>query len=296
MYRSLSTIPDPDLLYAFVAVVECGSFTSAARRVHRTQPAVSLKVRRLEEMLGRRLFDRSLRPFRLTAHGEVFFDHARRILRGYQDAIAAFDDTPLEGAITLGMPDDYATNFLSPILAKFMRAHPAVHLNVICDSSHRLASRIAEGSMDVALLTGGMSSGIVVHREKLVWVTSVNHEVYKQDPVPLAVFQSSDVFRRLAVEHLEKLGRRARIVITSPSFAGISAALEAGIAVAAVFRSSVRSSLRVLKLREGFPVLPEARIVLQRTNHEPNAITDGLVQCIVSHFGKRRSHSNLGPG
>jgi DNA-binding transcriptional LysR family regulator len=276
--------------------VEGGSFTSAARRVHRTQAAVSLKVGRLEDMLGKRLFDRTTRPVRLTAHGEFFCDHARRILRSYQDAIAAFNDAPLEGAITLGLPDDYATSFLPSILAKFMQTHPGIHLNILCEPSHKLASRIAEGSTDVALLTEGVGSGVVVHREQLVWVTSAHHKVQKQDPVPLAVFQSSDVFRRHAVEHLQKCGRRARIVVTSPSFAGINAALEAGVAVAAIFRSCVHPGLRLLKPKEGFPALPQVGIVLQRADHEPHAITDDLIKHIVTSFAKKQYHSSVGAG
>lgn len=279
-------VPESDLLHTFVAIVESGSFTGAAKRVHRTQSAVSMQVRRLEELLGRRLFERSGRTIKLTADGEVFFDQARRILRAYQEALGTFNQTPLEGELTVGLPDDYAMSFLPRILARFAPAYPAIRLNIVCEPSRRLASRIADGSIDVALITEGESAGggIVVHREQLIWATSAHHYAHEQDPVPLAIFHLADVFRRTAIERLEQHGRRARVVITSPSFAGINAAIEAGIAVAVIFRSITRPGFRILTSREGFPELPEQAILLQRAHREPHVLIDRLVSHIIDSF------------
>lgn len=280
------SIPDPDLLHTFITIVECGSFTGAAKRVHRTQPAVSMQIRRLEELLGRRLFDRSGRSIKLTGDGEVLFDHARRILRVYREALTALSEAPLEGEITVGAPDDYVMSFLPRILARFARAYPSIRLNIVCETSRHLAARIADGSVDVALFTEGEGAGggIVVHREQLIWVTSAHHNAYEQNPVPLAVFHTGDVFRRHAVELLEEHGRQARVVVTSLSFTGIDAALEAGIAVAAIIRSCMRPGLRLLTPREGFPELPEFGIILQRTDNEPFELVDRLVSHIVDSF------------
>lgn len=280
--------PEPDLLHTFVTIVETGSFTGAARRVHRTQSAVSMQMRRLEGILGRRLFERSGRSVRLTADGEAFFDHARRILGLYQHALVAFDETPIEGEISIGLPDDYALSFLPRILAGFARGYPSVRLNIVCEPSRRLATHIREGSVDVALLTEGegVGGGIVVHREGLVWVTSAHHAAYTQDPVPLAIFHSGDAFRRFAIQQLEEQGRRARIAVASPSFAGIDAALEAGIAVAVIFRSRMRPGLRILTPREGFPALPKLGIVLQRADREPRDLVDRFVTHVVDGFGR----------
>lgn len=278
--------PDPKLLHTFVTIVECGSFTGAGKRVHRTQSAVSMQVRRLEKLFGRRLFERSGRSVKLTGDGEVLFDHARRILRTNQEALTALNEVPLEGEITVGAPDDYAMSFLPLILARFAGICPSVRLNIVCESSRRLAARIADGSVDVALITEGEGGGggIVVHREKLIWVTSAHHNAYEQEPVPLAVFHTGDVFRRYAVELLEEHGRHARVVVTSLSFAGINAALEAGIAVAVIYRCCMRPGLRLLTPREGFPDLPELGIILQRTDREPSELVDRLVSHIVDGF------------
>lgn len=278
--------PDPELLQTFIAIVENGSFTSAANRIHRTQSAVSMQIRRLEAMLGCSMFERMGRSIKLTNEGEVFFDHARRILRAYREALAAFDATTLEGEVTIGLPDDYATTFLPGILARFSRIYPGVHIHVICEPSKRLFAQANEGSVDVALITEGEApaTGIIVHRERLVWVSSAHHRVHDENPVPLAIFHTGDVFRRCAIEQLQTMGRRARIKVTSPSQAGISATVDAGIAVAVLFRSNVRPGWRILSTKEGFPDLSDLGIVLQRGNREPTEPVERLIDHIIENF------------
>lgn len=278
--------PDPDLLHTFAEIVEHGSFTQAATRIHRTQSAVSMQIRRLEEQLGCRLFERTGRTVRLTGQGQVFYDHARRILRAYREGLAAVNGRTLEGDVTVGLPDDLATSFLPRVLARFTQAFPWIRLNLVCEPSKRLIGQVAEGLIDVALVTEGEGavSGIVVRREPLVWVSSARHDVHEHDPVPLAIFHTGDIFRRSAVERLEAQGRRARIVATSPSFAGIGAAVDAGIAIAVVFFSSLRPGWRILGQQEKFPALPDLGIVLQRSSHEQSGVVDRLIDHIVENL------------
>lgn len=275
--------PDPALLHTFAEIVEHGTFTNAANRIHRTQSAVSMQIRRLEEQLGCTLFERTGRTMRLTGQGEIFYEHARRILRAYREALTAVNGRSLEGDITLGLPDDYAGSFLPHVLARFRQSYPWVGIHLVCEPSRRLVAQIAEGLLDVALVTEGEggTGGIVVRREPLVWVSSSRHDVHRHDPVPLAVFHTGDVFRRYAVEQLEARGRHAKIAATSPSFAGIAAALDAGIAVAAVFRSSVKPGWMILGTGDGFPELPELGIVLQQASRQQPQIVERLVTHIT---------------
>ncbi|MGD9742136.1 MAG: LysR family transcriptional regulator [Dongiaceae bacterium] len=275
--------PDPDLLRTFVTIVDSGSFTAAARRVRRTQSAVSMQMRRLEADVGARLFERSGRAMKLTPAGEVLVDRARRILRLYEQALNALDSAAVTGEISVGVPDDYAMTFLPEILRRIVGAFPAVHLTILCEPSRRLAARIAEGSLDIALLTEGEGSagGVVVHHEELVWVTAAHAQVHEQDPVPIAVFHSGDVFRRYAIQQLEETGRRARVIVTSPTFAGIRAAVDAGIAVAPIFRRNVRAGMRMLTVEEGYPHLPSLGIVLQRADREPRELIDRLANHVI---------------
>ena len=195
---------EPELLRSFVAIAETGSFTAAASRVHRTQSAVSMQIKRLEELLGRALFVREGRSVSLTRDGDTLLAHARRILRSHGEALAAFDRDALAGEVTIGAPDDYASTFLPRILARFAENHARVHVNVVCQPSVELLRRLAERTVDLALVTQGSGErgGTVVHHEPLVWVTSARHRVHEQEPLPLAIFEPGCSFRRAATESL----------------------------------------------------------------------------------------------
>lgn len=277
---------EPELLRSFVAIAETGSFTTAARRIHRTQSAVSMQIKRLEDLLGRELFDREGRAVALTADGEVLLGHARRILRVHQEALAAFDDDALAGEVTIGAPDDYASTFVPRILARFGQTHPRVQVNVVCRPSTELLDCLAEGGVDVALVTQGSGErgGVLVHREPLVWVTSAHHRAHEQDPLPLAVFHAGCCFRRAAVEALSRAGRRHRIAYTSVSVAGIYAALDAGLAVGTLLRSNLRPGLRMLAEADGFARLPEVGITLQRARRDEDPLLDRLEEHILDFF------------
>src|SRR5512147_2484389 len=108
----MQTLIEADLLHTFVAIAESGSFTEAARRVHRTQSIVSMQIKRLEELLGRPVFTREGRAVRLSADSELLLGHARRILNAHREALAALLQPELQGTVSLGTVDEYAVTFL----------------------------------------------------------------------------------------------------------------------------------------------------------------------------------------
>jgi DNA-binding transcriptional LysR family regulator len=124
---------DPDLLRAFVIIADTRSFTRAAERLLRTQPAISLQMKRLEEAVGRSLLKRNPRLVRLTPAGEVLLDYARRILALNDDLLARVKEPDLVGTVRLGTPEDFATMHLSGVLARFSHTYPGVALEVTCD-------------------------------------------------------------------------------------------------------------------------------------------------------------------
>jgi len=279
-------ILDPELLQSFVAIAESGSFTEAARRVHRTQSAVSMQIRRLEDLLGRPVFLRNGRSVALTQDGDLLLGHARRILRAHGEAIAAFDGSDLQGRVVIGTPDQYATAFLPGILARFAETHPRVHVEVACDISNTLRAQLADGTLDLALLTcsHGDEGGVVVLEEPLVWATSARHCAHERTPVPLALFHQGCVYRRSAVEAMAALERPYRIAYTSMSMAGIMAAVRAGLAVSALPRFSLVEQLRILGEREGFPPLPSYRVGLMRGRDKRSPVLDRLEEHILESF------------
>lgn len=286
----MDRVIDPDLLATFVAIAESGTFTGAADRVLRTQSAVSMQVKRLEELVGRPLFLREARTVRLTSAGETLLLHARRILRAHREALAEFSERELYGEVTIGTPDDYASTYLPSILGLFAEAHPRLMLNVVCEPSSTLSQRIREGSVDLALTTrgNGEAQGIPIHAEPLVWMSSRRHLVHERDPLPIAVFGEHCCFRTAALTSLASQGRQARITVTSVSIAGIYAALEAGLAVTVLARSNLTPSLRELGQADGFPPLPDVQLVLQRAVGRRSLALDELEERIVDHFRRWR--------
>ncbi|MCB1832310.1 MAG: LysR family transcriptional regulator [Geminicoccaceae bacterium] len=277
---------DAELLRSFVAIAETGGFTRAAERVHRTQSAVSMQIKRLEETLGQPLFEREGRSVALTPQGELLLDHARRILRAHHEAIAAFDTHAVRGRVRFGSPDDYASTFLPGILARFARSHPLVHVEVVVDSSVRLLEMQAAGDVDLALVSegSGEAGGVLVTREPVVWVTSARHCIHEQEPLPLAIFHKGCVFREAALNALDGAGRATRIAYSSISLSGLLAAVEAGLAVGTVIRGNVRPGLRILTETDGFPRLPDVGIKLQRAPSTGGCLIDRLEEHVVDSF------------
>lgn len=277
---------EADLLQTFVAIAEAGTFTDAAHRLNRTQSAVSMQIKRLEEQLTRPVFIREGRTVRLSRDGEILLGHARRILRAHQEALAEFVETDLRGTVSLGIIDEYAVAFLPGFLSRFAETHPLVHVEVVCDTSINLIPRVAAGGLDFAVITHGHGNdgGTVLMREPVVWVGSAYHCAHERDPVPLALFHEGCRFRRWAIEALARNNRGYRLAYTSVSLAGILAAINGGLAIGALPRSNVTPGLRMLTERDGFPPLPEYEMALLRSDNATAPVHDHLERHIIEDF------------
>jgi DNA-binding transcriptional LysR family regulator len=280
----MSTLIDVDQLRTFVAIVETGSFTKAAEVVHKTQSAVSMQMKRLEERLDRAIFARDGRASKLTEDGERLLDYARRIIKLNVEALAAFDDAALTGRVRLGVPDDYADRYLPEIMARFSRAYPHVELTVICEPSLQLIEHIDANELDLAIVTDCATNRTseTFRRERLLWVTSNRHSTHLQEPLPLALGRPSCGWRRAAIECLETIGRPHHILYTSANAGAVAAAVLAGLAVSVFPESGLRPGMRVLNPADGFPQLPACRVGLVRNPHESSALADALAEHIIS--------------
>lgn len=281
---------DPDQLRTFLAIAETGSFTRAADIVARTQSAVSMQMRRLEERVGKPLFERDGRSSRLTAEGERLLPHARRILKAQAEALKAFDGGEQAGPVRLGVPDDYA-GFLPEILARFACCHPLVEITVECQQSANLIDLVQANVLDIAIITHLPSRERpiphILRREPLVWVASERHNVHEECPVPLAVFGVECRWRQVAVEQLARAGREYRIAFSSWNSAAVIAAIDAGLGVSVLPTFLVRPGIRVLSLGEGFPPLPDCEIAVIRAPDSDNRLVDALHQHIVASLSQR---------
>jgi DNA-binding transcriptional LysR family regulator len=261
---------DPDLLRAFVLIAEGGSFTRAAERVGRTQSAVSMQIRRLEDTLGQPLLVRTARGVAPTSQGMWLLERARALLVLNDEIIGNFRSPPMVGSVRLGTPDDYALAWLPDILARFAEAHPAVELDVTCLNSDVLADRFRDGRLDLTLLTEGHETpGITdqrIWRGPLRWVGSPTHGLHRRDPIPLALAlpDSGCPWRNAALGALREAGRPGRVTYNSATQTGCFTVALAGLALTVSTPTTLPQGLTWLGEAEGLPPLPEMGILLLR--------------------------------
>jgi len=283
MMSKMAAPLDLDQLQTFMAIAATGSFTKAADEVHRTQSAVSMQMRRLEERLGKPLFEKDGRSNRLTDEGERLLAYAHRMLQLNRETLAAFDDTQLQGSIRMGAPDDYADRFLPEIMARFARSNPRVELSVVCEPSPSLDNLIARGALDLALVTLSETRrhAEIVRREPLLWVTSANHSVHEEEVLPMAFGRAGCVWREAAVSALGRSGRSYRVLVTSWSATAVAAAVLSGLAVSILPECALRPGMRVLGEQDGFERLPDVKIGMLRGHATQPDIVDALARHIA---------------
>ncbi|GAB1576746.1 LysR substrate-binding domain-containing protein [Bordetella petrii] len=239
---------DLDLLHSFVSVVDAGGFTRAGERVHRTQSTVSQQIRKLEDALGCALFVREGRRVRLTEDGERLLGYARRMLALSTEIRETVSGRQRVEVVRLGIPDEFAVDRLTEVVANFARRYPQVRLTVRCDLSDALARALARGELDVALLKRepGAGPSMAAWPEHLHWIGPRDAEPEAADPIPLVLFPQGCLYRNRAIHALESVGRRWRVAYESPNLAGLQAALAGGIGIALLERRCITPSHRVL--------------------------------------------------
>ncbi|MCQ8874439.1 LysR substrate-binding domain-containing protein [Mesorhizobium sp. LMG17149] len=256
---------DLNLLKTFVAVVESGSLSNAAPRVGRSQSAVSMQMQRLEEMVGNQLLVRGPRTVTPNAIGEDFLIYARRLLKLSDEAWASVTRPKETGSVRLGVPDDYAAFLLPPVLSRFAAEHPLVTVELICEQSTALMKTLAEGRLDLAIITRLPEQPLeVIRLERFVWVASPNHVAWEADPLPVALFEPGCAARMNVLQALGDADRFYRCTYSSASLLGLIAVVQAGLAVAGLAMRSVPPSLRIVGGNEGLPVLPDLEIGILR--------------------------------
>lgn len=268
---------DLNLLKTFVAVVESGSLSNAAPRVGRSQSAVSMQMQRLEEMVGNQLLVRGPRTVTPNAIGEDFLIYARRLLKLSDEAWASVTRPKETGSVRLGVPDDYAAFLLPPVLSRFAEDHPLVTVELICEQSTALVKTLAEGRLDLAIVTRLPDQPLdVIRLERFVWVASPNHVAWQADPLPVALFEPGCAARMNVLQALGEADRSYRCTYSSASLLGLIAVVQAGLAVAGLAQRSVPPSLRIIGGNEGLPVLPDLEIGILRNPMSTTPAVDRL--------------------
>jgi DNA-binding transcriptional LysR family regulator len=272
-----------DWLKCFVAVVDAGSLSGAAPEVHRSQSAVSMQLKKLEVALGRQLLVRGPRQHQLTHEGQLLLGYARRMLDLHAETQAVFHGEELNGRIRLGVPDDYAAKYLTPVLRRFAPNHSAVEIELNCEQSTSLIPRIERGDLDLALVSReNPRQGTLLFHEPMVWVGSTQFQVWRRNPLPIAVHEDTSLAKRSAINSLALQGRRYKVVYNSSSLAGQIAAVESGLAVAVLTQCSAPANLEILGSEHGLgPLEPMEVSVYRSRTSQGSAAVDSLHNLLI---------------
>lgn len=286
MVTSMRNLP-MDVLRSFVTVSELGTVTRAGDVLGRSQPAISLQLKRLEEILECSLFKRDGTRLALTREGTRFMDYARRILALNDEAVANLIQAGVTGRIRFGIPGEFAPRLLPQILGRFSQTHPGVSLEINCDlSKNLLASRV--DAYDLILALDNPGSGIsrkAVREDDLVWV---NGGIMSQTPtgaLPLVAAKEPCIYRERVLATLNAAGIPWEIVYTSSDLTGIIAALREGLGVTAMTRQTVPDTLRVLANSRHLPALGKVELHLLYDRKSPDEALHKLANHVETSLG-----------
>jgi DNA-binding transcriptional LysR family regulator len=267
-----------DLLRAFVTVAQFKSFTKAGELLGRSQPAVSLQISRLEQLLDETLLIREGKKIELSNAGEQFFEYANQILTLNDQAIGEFSKSALIGKIRLGIPSEFATVLLPKIVGRFAKAYPNVTLEVNCQLSKTLLSKTGRANHDIILALQNNphleDADTQVKIDKLVWVASNDYNPQGASTVPLIVAPQGCIYRDRAVNSLNEIKQPWQIIYNIPDLTGIQQAIQEGLGVTVLARSTVPETLKVLPASERFPDLGDVGIslLIQRQSSKKQAV------------------------
>jgi DNA-binding transcriptional LysR family regulator len=279
---------DLDVLRTFVAIAETGNFSTAAEIVFRTPSAVSMQIKKLEEMLGTVLFLRDARSVSMTIGGERLLPYARRMLAMSNETVSRFVMPNMSGVVRLGAPDDIGERILPKVLKSFAETCPAVAVDVVIASSPDVLRMVEEQRLDLAVYNTEIGDdrniGEVLSRESLVWAAASGGTAHLREPLPVSVWSGNCSWRGDAVKKLETTGRPFRVAYMTASNTAQKAAVNSDLAIAPLQRYMVTDDMVVLGEREGLPELGtyEIRMVL---GPRQTAIVNAVAESIRWTFG-----------
>jgi DNA-binding transcriptional LysR family regulator len=284
--RLIRNVPT-DLLRALVTVVDLKGFTRAGERLGRSQPAISLQIKRLQELLGADLFDREAGGAQLSEQGQVVLSYARRMLSLNDEMLSRLDHANSAPRLRLGMSEIYAYYVLPRLFAEDKAKKLSQNYEVSCDLSSNLISGFDGDEYDLILAFGdGARDGeFLSWTDETVWIGAAGEVLPSDQPVPLAVLSNECVFRRSMIEQLVRSSRDYKIVMTTPSLIGLKSALDAGIAISAVSSRVYCNRTTPMPRECGLPRLPDQRVGIYIRDNGNSAASRALAMRLADLIG-----------
>jgi DNA-binding transcriptional LysR family regulator len=270
---------DLAVMRTLLAAVETGSFAGAARKVGRSESAVSLQLKRLEEQIGEPVFLRAGKQMTLTGAGARLVEYARRLLDLNDEALSAASESSTGGTVTLGVPHDVTETWLPAVIEGFRRSHPSATLKVVEGRSAILLSRLADDQIDLAIVFSAKRPENAVWSADLprAWIGRDDYGLKKNEPLRLAAFDPPCFFRAAAIASLEHAGIDWSIGYVSNTLPDLWSAVKLDLGIAVRTPAAVPAGLTILDSKRGLPDLPPFRVSLCRSATElKRPITDRL--------------------
>lgn len=274
-----------EMLRSFVAVNREGGFTAAAEKLGRTQPAISQQIKKLELLLDRPLLDREGAHLELTFAGHALMRYATQILALNDEAVGFLTSPSVSGRVRFGIPSEFATTLLPKIVSRFAKVYPDVTLEVTCDLSRNLLSESQRHQYDLILALYDRPSQRqrnLIKTDELVWVGAKGAKVPSSGAVALIAAPDGCIYRQRALRKLSAAKTAWRIVYTIPDLTGIQAAIEEGLGVTVLARSTVPPSLSVIEKSSVLPALGAVAISLKILTEGQNSAVQALADFIKS--------------
>lgn len=276
-----------DLLKTLIAIAETGNFSSAAQVVFRTPSAISMQVKKIEELVERPVFIRDSRSVSLTQDGLLLLEHARRVLALNNEMVARFVTPDIAGVVRMGAPDDAAERLLPEMLRRFSQSHPCVTVDVVVEESIVLIDRVKNSTLDLALITcdagfDGDQNAEILLREKLVWAGLKCGIAAERTPLPVSVWEEGCIWRTAGISSLEAAGIEHRVAFQSANISGQKAAILADLAVAPIPISSIGGDIIQVTKMANLPPLPDyamGMIMADKLSNPAIAAADHLRAC-----------------
>lgn len=278
---------DIDAVKAFVLTAELRSFTRAAEALDLTQPLVSIKLRKLEEHLGRRLLERTPRDVRLSAEGAIFLEAARDLIATHNRAEAAFEVS--EQRLAVGISQLLVGNELPRLLSRIVAENPSLRLTVRVGGSSDLISAFEDGDLDAALVLRPdkkAKRSRPVFEERFSWYAAVGWKPLAGKPLPLATQGASCRIRTAAVRALDRAGIAWQEVFLAQGTASLAAAASSGFAIAILPRAAAPAETSDLSLEYGLPMIPLQSVMLYSGLSDPRSRE--LLRIITAAFQQGR--------
>ncbi|MFB9217791.1 LysR family transcriptional regulator [Vibrio sinaloensis] len=272
---------DIDALRSFLAFVETGSFTRAAKQINRTQSAFSAQMRKLEAELSVSLFEKEGRNLILSEAGLALRSHAEQLVSLHNQALKQVKRYENKRPLRLGCPEDYNDNILPNVIRVLKHAEPTYSIHVFSEPSISLRKKLDEGKLDAAIVTRAPDSeeGYWLASDKGVWISHAEFDLDNSQPLPLALFQTDCKYHAAAIDGLTKRGTPYQLLACCNTASAQRAIVRSGMAVGAMGRLSVPHDLKILN---NMPPLPAVDIVLV-TGIEPHPILDK--ECLTQLLG-----------